>query len=189
MTTHGFIVGIETYGEASYEVSGPCGNAAKVAQWLLDTGVPGENIHVFFGCKDTFRDVQGLSKAKVDCQRSARRETIDTFWQTRLADGVLPGSRLLFFWSGHGCTGRIGQRLAFYQDYSQKTNDRLFDITYFLERLKTPEFGCFDDQIVLIDACAVYLNEPSFSPPKPKGDAAEPSACDLRCARGRICGR
>ena len=174
-STYAFIVGIERYAERDYAVRGPCANAVAVARWLLEIEPhAGGNIHLFLdpydppGCLgDPPSGIEDLLAAGVRFRGSATWSDIGSFWKKELTAGSPPGSRILVFWSGHGGTGPEQRRLLFCSDYEEATGDRFFDVTNFLEQLKTGPFGCFADQVVLVDACSVYLNRPAAVAPDP----------------------
>src|SRR5829696_7990636 len=118
-STYAFNVGIERYAEQSLRVPGPCANAVAVARWLLEIEPhAGKNIHLFL---DPFDPpvrpgnpppgIDDLFAAGVRFHGSATWSDISSFWKTELATDRPPGSRLLVFWSGHGCTGPQQRRL------------------------------------------------------------------------------
>jgi hypothetical protein len=156
----GQLVGIEKYDQPGWDVSGPCANAIAVAQWLLTVGTPAANIHAFFEAGEGLQDeITGLQRRGVRVAR-ANWETIDTFCRVGLPADRPMNSRLLVYWSGHGCTDKAGSRIFFCRDYTEKLRSRVFNGSNFLRTLRAPDYRRFSEQIFLADVCGVYSQLP-----------------------------
>ena len=66
---------------------------------------------------------------------------------------------MYFYWIGHGYITNVTQRQLLYTDTTENTF--AFNLTSFIESLKTDTFGNFNEQIVFVDACAVYASQKS----------------------------
>ncbi len=97
--------------------------------------------------------------------RSATSNVIDTFFRTELAEDRPANSKLLVYWSGHGYVMNDGTRIFICRDYTEeKLHNRVFNASNFRRYLRSAEFGCFRDQILIVDVCGTYGNELRFSP-------------------------
>jgi hypothetical protein len=161
MSTYALLVGIEKYDQPGWDVPGPCANAVAVARWLISTGIPPSNIHAFLDpMNGLVDDIALLQRAGVQVRCPADWVTIDTFSRTALPAGCPANSRLLVYWSGHGCTSRGGNRIFFCRDYVEKLPSRVFNGSNFLRSLRSPDYRCFAEQIFLADVCGVYSRSP-----------------------------
>src|SRR5262245_8722876 len=160
MNTYAVVVGIENYDQPDWMVKGPCANAIGVARWLTSI-MPAGNIYAFLDphpghpLPDEIPDLKG-----VQVTRSATSMEIDEFFHLRLPADRPPDSRLLVFWSGHGCTSKTGNRIFFCRDYREKLPSRVFNASNFLRSLRSADFRSFTDQIFLADVCGVYNETP-----------------------------
>jgi hypothetical protein len=167
VSIHGFVVGIEKYDEPTWDVPGPCWNAIDIANWLLSLGVPPQNVHVFlWPCAETQEKlevaIRKLILAGVDVRLAGDHASIGAFWRRDLTRDVLPDSRLLVFWSGHGFTSKKLSRIFFCGDYESRLPDRVFNCTNFLNHLLEARYTCFSEQMILLDVCGVYSNLPAM---------------------------
>src|SRR5262249_18351994 len=154
-----FIVGIECYDQPGWDVAGPCLNAIKIANHLVDTVENPGNIFVFTNLART--DSDAASKYKKDAldrlkglgihvQEDFNRNTIDTAFRKL---GGRKG-RLLFYWSGHGYTDNSGNRIFICPDYrSAGFANRVFNATRRFDWLHSSDFAGLTEQILLADVC------------------------------------
>jgi|GEM_PF-1658235 len=154
------IVGVEHYDQPGWDVSGPCRNAIRIAEHLLDTFKTPDHIHVFVNLAQTDADAESKSKKNaldalkargVDVQDNFNRETIDTAFRNLRG---LTG-RLLFYWSGHGYTDDSGNRIYICPDYrAAGFANRIFNATRRFNWLHSSDFAGLTEQILLADVCA-----------------------------------
>lgn len=161
--TYGVLVGIEHYPDwPRASTPGPCANAVAVAQRLLSMGVPAANLVLFlapegdvlgpFGERE--RVIADLRDQGAEVEQQADQATLDTFLLTRLTTQRPPGSRLLFYWSGHGCTHVSGERIFYCSDYSPGAlQNRVFSVPAMRRHLGSTRCSCFREQLFLADVC------------------------------------
>ena len=160
MNTYAVVVGIENYDQPDWSVEGPCANAIEIARWLTKV-VPPNHIHVFLDphpAQLLADEIAGLEGVQV--VRSATWTEIDEFFRLKLPADRPPNSRLLVFWSGHGCTSKTGNRIFFCRDYQEKLPNRVFNASNFLRSLRSTDFRSFTDQLFFADVCGVYNETP-----------------------------
>ena len=166
MTTRAVVIGVARYEEPGWDRSGPVENACAVAAWLLASGVPATEIHVF---------LSPAAGAPLDPRLAARQAddaAIRNFLSEDLASKCPTGSKLFFYWSGHGMVQAANDhRLLFPADYRSTRPHLVFDVDEFFRRLRTLAYPCFDDTIALLDTCGVRANAvvapPQCLPPQP----------------------
>jgi hypothetical protein len=163
MNTYAVVVGIEKYSVgADWDVDGPCTNAIAIAHWLLSLKMPPGNIRAFLDPNAVGKDaaIAALEQEGVTIVRSVKHADIDEYFHVTLPTGRPPDSRLLVYWSGHGCTNERGDRIFFCGDYHGKLPSRVFNGSTFLRALRGEDHRCFTDQIVLADVCGTYNKSP-----------------------------
>jgi hypothetical protein len=159
--TYALIVGIEKYEYPGWDVSGPCTNALAITNWLLSIGTPPANLTLFLNpVQDLAQQIGDLKDRGVQVYCSANSDVIDTYCRSNLGRECPANSRLLVYWSGHGCTSKERDRIFFCGDYTSKQTSHVFYASNFLRRLRASDYQCFSDQIVLADVCGVYSDLP-----------------------------
>jgi hypothetical protein len=90
---------------------------------------------------------------QIKSQKATRQNIYQTITETIPSYGE-QGDLLYIYWSGHGTTNQRKDRRLFYDDGKQNLN-----LESFLESLGSDIFGNFDQQILIIDACANYYSK------------------------------
>jgi hypothetical protein len=159
--TWAVVVGIDRYLAGSeWNLDGPVNDACAFARWLQRRGVPAEQILFFLSPKKDAID--GL------VTREAEADLIHKAFERELP--VKDGDLLIVFWGGHGALNG-DERLLFCADAvnDHKSNLNLNDL---LSLLRTSRYRHLDHQIIIVDACANYLNwmdEPASLPKREFG--------------------
>ncbi|MFB2835495.1 caspase family protein [Floridanema evergladense] len=158
--TYALIVGIEKYDKgSSWNLDGPGSDALKFAKWLFSRGVPITNILLYISElsePNQLKDNESLRPLWQNKQK-ATRDNIHKAITKILPNNKEKGDLLYIFWGGHGVTIhhkdtiQDKDRRLFYDDGEQNLN-----LKSLLKSLKSKVFGNFNQQIVIIDACADY---------------------------------
>ena len=149
-STYALIVGIEKYDAgSSWSLDGPASDALKFAQWLSDKCVPTQNIFLFISALDKNQNNSKITSEKASYQNvdNAIFKTIPNYKEQ---DNLL----LYIYWSGHGTANKRKDLRLFYAD-----NERNLNLESLLDSLNTSFFGKFNQQILIIDACANYYSK------------------------------
>jgi len=157
VTVRAVIVGIERYDQDEWNVPAPAVNAIAMARWALRSGVQPNNILLFVSPLDP-AITQELSNAGIEVRGATLRD-IDTALRTQLV-GAETGSNLFFYWSGHGMTDRIGQRLFFCSDYTPVLADRVFNASLFFRKLRSDTFVSYRKMLAVADVCGTNSKTP-----------------------------
>jgi len=162
-----FVVGIERYaGGEGWRVPGAARDALEFAKWLIDRGLPPQNIHAFLSLlkDEDSADWAPLVNRGVTVYPAA---TDDLY---RALDGELRRRkpvRFCLFWGGHGCArDRDKNRILLGADATIE-NVQGIDLTQFQEFLRTDLVGWGKsedrrDFVIIVDACAEFLYERGF---------------------------
>ena len=151
-STYALVVGIEKYqAGSSWSLDGPASDALKFAQWLSDRGVSNQNIFLFISELDD--NQSEVNDFPIKSQKATRHNIYKAITETIPNCGG-QGDLLYIFWSGHGTTNQRKDRRLFYDDGKQNLN-----LESFLESLGSDIFGNFEQQILIIDACANYYSK------------------------------
>jgi hypothetical protein len=157
VTVRAVIVGIERYDQDDWNVPAPAVNAVAVARWVLRSGVQPDDVLLFVSPLDP-EITKDLSETGVKVHGATFRD-IDTALRIQLPRAE-PGSNLLFYWSGHGMTDRIGQRLFFCSDYTTVLADRVFNASLFFRKLRSDIFANYRRMLALADVCGTNSRAP-----------------------------
>lgn len=159
-----FVVGIERYeGGDHWKIPGAARDAVEFAKWLIERGLPPQNIHAF------------LSVLEEEDQGSMPPSGV-VLHPAKAADlyGALYGelhekkpARFCLFWGGHGCVKEgTRERILLGAD---ATYDNLqgINLTQFLWFLETDLVGWgkkndHRDFVIIVDACAGFLRERGY---------------------------
>ncbi|MGR9235048.1 VMAP-C domain-containing protein (plasmid) [Rhizobium leguminosarum] len=156
------VVGVSRYYSDDWNTDGPVHNATAMTRWLLDLGVPAENIQLFSDvahvAKEDAEDLAARGVAAVAPQHHA----ISRFWRQTLLDSAKREDRLFFFWSGHGMTDRSSNRLFFCGDYTHQLQNNVFNMTEFLAMTRSSAFQQYSSQVLFADVCGTYENAPTL---------------------------
>jgi hypothetical protein len=157
--TRAVIVGIDAYAEGSgWNLDGSVADAARVATWLLDAHVPPDHITCVLGERDDLDTAQVavVRDGGVAVQGDATRDALEKVF----IDGLrAPGDLLVVFWSGHGVLlDEKDNRALLTGDATSdhKLNVRVLEILRHLQRETT---GPFAQQLLLVDACANFVEQ------------------------------
>jgi hypothetical protein len=150
--TYALVVGIEQYaGGSEWKLNGPASGARHFADWLIGRGVPAANVKLFLSPLDENSDLLNRPGPTV------RAATGDVIYnaindELRPADGDL----LYLFWAGHGIISIDGTRRLFCAD-ARADSVVTLNLNSLLSALHTDAFVGFPQQIVVVDACANYI--------------------------------
>jgi hypothetical protein len=155
--TYALVVGIEKY-EDGRDLNGPAGEAIRFAQWLIDRGVPIENIFLF---ASFLEDNESLKNTiNIDIKLPTEENIREILDEKLLLEGKC-GELLHVFWSGHGfITQRAGEftRRVYYQN-SDRDNFYNLNLGKLEKALKTsPDGTGFRHQLFLNDVCGTILD-------------------------------
>jgi hypothetical protein len=163
--TYAVVVGIEQYQMSSnLSRDGIAKNALDFTDWLLTCGVLQENIYLFISelekVAEKERNEKLITEYKQQKNIEIKKATKDNIYKTIFEE--IPkkqGKLFYFYWLGHGYITDVTQRQLLYADTTENTSP--FNLSSFIESLKTDTFTNFDEQILFVDACAVYASSTS----------------------------
>jgi hypothetical protein len=174
------VVGIEEYeGGSQWQLRGPGLDAIRFARWLLvDRKVPATNIQLFANFapakpkapKEREKVLAELAAKKLTPQEPTQKSLMQVLYGAAKRAPFEKGG-LIVFWSGHGAASdRTQDRDLFCSDATEEFGHAI-NVTDLTERWRvTPQFSKFQEQWVIVDACAQWLSELSvlpFSAPPP----------------------
>jgi hypothetical protein len=159
------LVGIEEYADpgVATTLKATCLDAVRVALKMPQIGVKPEHTFLFLqprkreGTEHT--DYQALLHS-LDPRikpRTCEQKVLSDFWRDELQtlQAGNPGSRLFFYWSGHGFSdANAGVPLLLCRDYTGKLTDRVLNREELLTRLHSTDYENLESQLLLFDACA-----------------------------------
>ncbi len=152
--TYAMVVGVENYNAGTkWSLDGPASDARRFVDWLQKQHVPDHNIMLFLSCLE---ENKGLKDKPGPSVQPATREEI-----YKCITEVLPGKScdlFYFFWVGHGIITVDGTRRLFYADATQ-ANKLNLDLDSLITSLRTSYFQHLPRQVLIIDACANYVEE------------------------------
>jgi hypothetical protein len=155
--TYAVVVGIERY-DAGWPLNGPARDAMRIAAWLRAAGVPANQIFLVVAALPENQDSADHEAARlgIEMHTPADREDILTLFTRKLTK--VTGQHLVVYWSGHGTVDEKGGRVLFTADAdaNDKRNIHLPDL---LDYLKDKEVRGFLNQVVIVDACANYVED------------------------------
>jgi vWA-MoxR associated protein C-terminal domain/Caspase domain len=178
-------VGIEKYEYGGgMDLPGAATEASRFARWARGCGVPRDR--VLLACSTV--DGQPAGVDTVERIGTTRREMEDAIRHI----GRQTGDLLLIFWCGHGVLTEEGKRALFTSD-AVAVNKRNVVVDDLLLSLASNLLTGFGRQIVLIDACANFIQDMHFDnafPPGtlPKGNLRRDveQFCYYSAAQGQI---
>lgn len=164
--TFALVVGIAEYQQSSWNVKSGATvkDALKFKNWLLQRGVPRENIKL---CLSPLKESIDEESQKLleQCELSvelAQLQTLDNIITNFLSQKS--GDLLYIFWAGHGLITSERERRLFCADTTEQ-NWHNIDLTSLLLLLSSDSFQ-IRNHICIIDACANYLLETDGRPTK-----------------------
>jgi hypothetical protein len=162
------VVGCESYGLDGWALNGPAFDALDIASWLIQTGMPAENLHLMASPLEQNQaefDAAAGRRLGPDVHRyQATSGDIKDLFTRRLLDTIKrqgsakQAGQVLVFWSGHGVVRRhhaTYDRVVFCADASVDSMECVA-IGAIADRLASqlPSFQL----IFLVDACATDLD-------------------------------
>lgn len=150
--THALVVGIERYDAGSaWDLDGPARDAARFTSWLLDRGVPPEQVLVFLSPLDEqLLDMRLPSELAIN---PARREAVYEAITRTLSERR--GDLFWLFWAGHGALTRDDRLRLFYAD-ANVHDKRNLDLYSLLTALRSDLYVGLQRQVGVVDACQTY---------------------------------
>ena len=153
-------VGLERYEYGKVmDLPGAAEEANRFAQWAVGCGVPPER--VLLAC--TRLDDSAPAPTNVTSIGTTREQL------EKVIIGVdrLPGDLLMIFWCGHGVLNERDERALFTSDATpaHKTNVLVDEVSRYLASSRITGYS---QQIMLIDACANFVQEMAFDAGLPR---------------------
>lgn len=150
--TFAIVVGIEQYNAGtSWNLDGPVRDASRFVSYLLNCGVPNNQIRLFASpIQSNESELQRLDIA-------SQLATYDVLNRAVIDELTMQsGDLLCLFWSGHGVIDVRNNQRLFCADATEQ-NPRHLSLNNLLATWRTDTIGRFSRQIGFIDACANYL--------------------------------
>jgi hypothetical protein len=144
------VVGVEKY-DASWSLNGPARDAIQFVEWLTSNGVAAGSISLFVSALP--QNQAAVDACAVRARAAISHDIVREF------SNVLPGAEddlLIVFWGGHGVIRADGTRYLLTADASENNVSNI-DLNSLLESLRSDLFIGLRSQIVLVDACANYV--------------------------------
>lgn len=158
--TYAVLVGVEKYdGDTITDLSGPVRDVLDFYEWLRGQGVPADQITTLASPMDENAASLSQSGAKFSPARSMEVKEAFTALQGK------SGELLFVFWAGHGIIHEKQHSLICAD--ATNTDKWNFDFDKLRESLNSTSFKGFPQQIIIIDACALYVNLPFTTPGTP----------------------
>lgn len=156
--THALLIGIESYEAGrAWELDGPAGDVMDVYDWLVSRDVPPNQI-------DVLASPLASSQTRLAEANISYKPAVSSMVRRKLDELQKKEGDLLFlFWAGHGAYNDREHRL-FFAD-ATTANKRNLEWDRLRESLLSTYFRGFPCQIVIVDACADFRNDFSFSAP------------------------
>ena len=153
--THALVVAADEYEmlDAAWNLPESLADANAFAGWLLDNGVPADNIAFLTGSR---------RPPPVREELRWQRATFTNLRNALLGMKGKHGDLLLVFWSGHGEMSGADRRL--YLPEMRDEHRQNISTEQLLTLLGTSLFGGFPQQAVFVDACAGFRPWPLLGP-------------------------
>ncbi len=166
--THAVVVGIECYEVSdAWTLDGPVRDAVRFVDWLLERGVPKEQIILLLSpSKKNKAYVDALNGTLYPRPKSASQSEVDRVLTDELdvlADRMEGEGTLFLFWAGHGSVDHDRERHLFFSD-STRRSPRNISVKAIQNHLLSSPVDKFRSQLLLIEACAnhfYYVSSPS----------------------------
>lgn len=159
-------VGLERYdyGEGM-ALPGAAGGAVRFARWALDCGVPAER--VMLAC--SWLEEPSSSPFAGVRLVGTTRDMLDTALQDAVGVG---GDLLLLYWCGHGLLNEARERVLFTAN-ATAGNKLNIPVDEILKVLSSTQGIGFDRQILIVDACANFVEDMRFDAALPRSSLAK----------------
>jgi len=166
MSVYAIIIGVEHYDAVldgiDIELDGPASDAVRFASWLLERGVPPDNLRVFLSALDPGAQRSRLNNARNGNNVAileATRDQVETFFNNGLTALAQSPSTLYVLWGGHGVI-RGGQEHHLFYANLRRGSPFTFNVEARLRQLRA--VSNLATQHVFIDACANYVELTQF---------------------------
>ena len=158
--THAVVVGIERYeaGDA-WDLDGAAGSALRIIRWLRERYVPAGNITALLSPLDVNMSTVERTLAELELPPEPLPATVDII--RRVITEQLPakdGDLLVLFWSGHGVLDRRKERRLFCANAAVNAKYNI-NVTDLLAALSGKNFVGLREQVIVVDACANFIQE------------------------------
>lgn len=158
--TYAVVVGIERYAAGSkWDLDGAAQSALRIIGWLRDCGVPAANITALLTLLDSNRPKVEQRLAELGLPPEPLPATVEMIRQ--VITEQLPGKDgdlLVLFWSGHGVLDRRLERRLFCSDAAVNAKYNV-NVTDLLAALSGRNFRGLREQVIIVDACANFIQE------------------------------
>lgn len=156
--TYAVVVGIEQYeAGVKWDLDGAAESALRIIRWLRERDVPAENITVLLSPLYSNRSKVEQRLADLGFPTDWLPATVEKVRQ--VVTEQLPGKDgdlLVLFWSGHGVLDGRLQRRLFCADAGINAKYNI-NVTDLLAALSGKNFRGLRDQLIIVDACANFI--------------------------------
>jgi hypothetical protein len=171
--TYAVVVGIERYeaGDA-WDLDGSAESALRIISWLRRCHVPAENITALLSPLETNRSKVKQALAELEFLTDPLPATVDEI--RRVITEQLPakdGDLLVLFWSGHGVLDQRKDRRLFCANAAVNAKYNI-NVTDLLAALSGANFRGLRQQVIIVDACANFIQEMRLRLPEPESEFA-----------------
>ncbi|RQP22189.1 caspase family protein [Piscinibacter terrae] len=168
--TLALVVGIDhyEYGE-DWRLHGPAADALRCVEWLIDRGVPKENIALFLST-ESWKDagvMQWVANRQWPQERAATRDDIVRFVDKELLTRAPDAEALFMFWGGHGVIDDYDRSNYLYTEDAAEGRPYCISAPDLMGALHGSRFEHFAEQVLVVDACANKFSD--------TGEAARPA--------------
>jgi hypothetical protein len=159
--TYAVVVGIERYEAGdNWDLDGSAHSALRIIRWLRERQVPIGNITALLSPLDANRPKVEETMADLGFPPTQLLPaTVDEI--RRVITEQLPakdGDLLVLFWSGHGVLDREKQRRLFCSNAAVNAKYNI-NLSQLLAALSGRNFRGLRDQVIIVDACANFIQE------------------------------
>lgn len=171
--TYAVVVGIERYeaGE-DWDLDGSAGSALRIIRWLRRCQVPPKNITALLSPLKKNRSTVTQALTDLELPSDPPPATVDEI--RRVVSDQLPakdGDLLVLFWSGHGVLDRRKERRLFCANAAVNAKYNI-NVTELLAALSGKHFRGLRQQVIIVDACANFIQEMRLNLPEPESGFA-----------------
>jgi vWA-MoxR associated protein C-terminal domain len=179
--TYAVVVGIERYEAGDrWDLDGAAGSALRIIRWLRKRHVPAENITVLLSPLDGNRSTVQQTLGELEFPSEPLSATVDEI--RRVITEELPakdGDLLVLFWSGHGVLDRRKERRLFCANAAVNAKYNI-NVTDLLAALSGKNFAGLREQVIIVDACANFIQEMRLKLQEPESGFAIGAARPVR---------
>jgi vWA-MoxR associated protein C-terminal domain/Caspase domain len=171
--TYAVVVGIERYDAGDkWDLDGAAESALRIIGWLRKCHVPAENITVLLSPLNSNRSKVEQTLADLGFPAGLEPATVENVRQ--VVTEQLPEhdeNLLVLFWSGHGVLDHREQRRLFCADAGVHAKYNI-NVTDLLAALSGKSFRGLRDQVIIVDACANFIQEMRLNLQAPESEFA-----------------